>query len=66
MILSMQSSKKDNVVDGIYRQLKDSAERQFSSRRPALLCVHLREVTGSQLRELAREPVNGLAAIATR
>jgi hypothetical protein len=53
-ILSMQSSKKDNVVDGIYRQLKDSAERQFSSRRPALLCIHLREVTGPQLRELAR------------
>jgi hypothetical protein len=66
VILSMQSSKKNNVVDGIYRQLKDSAERQFSSRRPALLCIHLREVTGPQLRELAGEPVNGLAAIATR
>jgi hypothetical protein len=66
VILSMQSIKKDNVVDGIYRQLKDSAERQFSSRRPALLCVHLREVTGPQLRDLAREPVNGLSAIATR
>ena len=66
VIVSMQSIKKDSVVDGIYRQLKDSAEKQFSSRRPAMLCVQLREVTGPQLRELAKEPVNGLAAIATK
>jgi hypothetical protein len=66
VIVSMQSIKKDHVVDGIYRQLKDSAQKQFSSHRPAMLCVQLREVTGPQLRELAKEPVNGLAAIATR
>jgi hypothetical protein len=66
VIVSMQSIKKDHVVDGIYRQLKGSAEKQISARRPAMLCVQLRAVTGPQLRELAKEPVNGLAAIATR
>jgi hypothetical protein len=66
VIMSMQSIKGDHVVDGIYRQLKDSAQTQFSSCRPAILCVHLRAVTVPQLRELAKDPVNGLAAIATR
>jgi hypothetical protein len=65
-IVSMQSIKKDRVVGGVYRQLKDSAQKQFSTRRPAMLCVQLREVTGPQLRELGKEPVNGLAAIATK
>lgn len=66
VIVSMQSIAKDRVVNGVYQQLKDSAQKQFSSRRPAMLCVQLREITGPQLRDLAKEPLNGLAAIATR
>jgi hypothetical protein len=53
-------------VDSIYRSLKESAERQFSRNRPALLAAHLTDIKESQLLELARAGRNGLAAIATR
>jgi hypothetical protein len=65
-ILVVQSAKPDHVADGIYRQLAGSAESQFSQKRPALLCVQLRDMTASQLRELIAAPANGLAGIATR
>jgi len=65
-ILVIRSEKSDHVVDGIYRQLRDSANSQFSAHRPAALCVQLRDMTATQLRNLAKEPINGLAGIATR
>jgi hypothetical protein len=66
VIVVMQSDKPDTVIDGLYRQLRDSARRQFSGHRPAVLCVRLRDLSARQLIALASERVNGLAAIATR
>jgi hypothetical protein len=66
VIVVMQSERPDRVIDGIYRQLKDSAGRQFSGERPAVLCVRLREINASQLVNLANGKTNGLAMIATR
>lgn len=65
-IASIRSDKPGKVVDSIYRSLKQSAENQFSRGRPALLVAHLTDIKESQLLELARERLNGLAAIATR
>src|SRR5260370_8171735 len=65
-VLVVQSATVDRVVDGIYRQLKQSAKSQFSGSLPAVLYVQLRDVMGPQLRRLGAEPVNGLGAIATR
>jgi hypothetical protein len=66
VIMMMESEKPDRVVDGIYRQLKGSAVRQFSGKRPAVLCVRLRDINATQLARLASERTNGLAMIATR
>jgi len=62
----LKSARPDLVVDGLYRQLKKSASSQFSGARPAVPCVHLRDITALQLSRLAREPINGLAVISTR
>jgi hypothetical protein len=65
-ILVVKSASPDKVVDGIYRQLKSSAERQFSGKRPAMLCVQLRDFSAVQLRNLADASPNGLEVIAAR
>jgi hypothetical protein len=66
VIVVIESERPDRVVDGIYRQLKDSAGRQFSGERPAALCLRLRDINASQLAKLADDKTNGLAMIATR
>jgi hypothetical protein len=66
VIMVMESEKPDRVVDGIYRQLKGSAGRQFTGERPAVLCVRLRDINARQLVNLANDRTNGLAMIATR
>src|SRR6185437_5296582 len=53
VIFVVKSMSSDKVVDGIYRQLKWSAESQFSKHRPAMLCVQLRDFSAPQLRKLA-------------
>jgi hypothetical protein len=66
VVFVVQSASADKVVDGIYRQLKSSAQTQFSKRRPAMLCVQLRDFDAAQLRDLANSSPNGLAIIATK
>ena len=53
IVVHVQSSKPDRVLDEIFRTLKDDAKRQFSGRLPGFLCVHLADVTKDQLKELA-------------
>jgi hypothetical protein len=65
-VLVMESRRADRMMDGIYKQLKSSAELQFTGNRPAFLCAQLRAVTAPELRELGQNPRNGLGAIATR
>ena len=66
VIMLMESEKPDRVIDGIYRQLKGSAGRQFLGKRPAVLCVRLRDINARQLVNFANDRTNGLALIATR
>jgi hypothetical protein len=66
VVIVIESGRQDRVVDGIYRQLKDSALSQFSGNRPAVLCVRLRDINADQLTAVAGEEMNGLGRIATR
>lgn len=66
VVAMIESEKPDKVVDGVYRSLKDSAQRQFTGQRPALLAVRLTDLTKAHLEELAGQDRNGLAAIANR
>jgi hypothetical protein len=66
-ILAMiSSSKPDKVVDGIYRALKASAERQFSGANPAMIAIRLLDLTMGQLHDLASSESNKLAPISNR
>ena len=56
----VQSARSDSVLDGIYRQLKDAARDQLTGNRPGLLCVHLQDVSASDLIDLAREGADEL------
>jgi hypothetical protein len=53
IVAVIESEKPDKVIDGVYRALKDSAQRQFTGQRPALLAVRLTDLTKAHLDELA-------------
>jgi hypothetical protein len=65
VVIAIESNRPDKVVEGIYRALKDSAERQFTRTRPALLAVRLTDLTNNQLLGLTSRE-HGLAAISSR
>ncbi len=71
VVVVFHSSKPDKVLDGIHRQLKNSSKDQLTGLRPGLMCVHLEDVSGKDLRELADAEGNdftngtGLQAMAT-
>lgn len=54
VILSLASSKQDEVLDGMRRQLRDAAKGQFSGTRPAMLAVQLHALTAAQLISLGQ------------
>jgi hypothetical protein len=65
VVAIVSSRKPDEVADGIYRQLKRSADRQFSGSKPALLATNLLDISPDQLRDLASGP-SALGAISDR
>lgn len=52
--VSVESAEADSVVKNIHRSLKKDSKRQFTKRRPAVLCIELSELTPIQLQELYR------------
>jgi hypothetical protein len=68
-ILATRSAEPDDVIGGMYEQLKRGAT-QFSGERPAFLCAHFLDLTPSQILNLhaAQESgrPSGLNLIATR
>ncbi len=66
VVVIVESQRPDKVLQGIYRSLKDSAARQFTRTRPALLALRLIDLTHTQLLELAVQQEHGLSAIANR
>ncbi len=69
VVVAIESAQSDRVIDGIYRQLKDSAKNQFSGKRPASLFVYLADLTETQLTNLAKtqdDKPTGLQVMANR
>jgi hypothetical protein len=66
VIAAVSSRRPDQVVDGIYRALKESAHRQFSGTNPALLAIRLLDLTMAHLRELASQRSGKLGILANR
>ena len=54
IVVIVQSTKKDRVLDALNRQLKGSAKDQFSGERPGALFAYLADLSDGQLHELAR------------
>ena len=54
IVVIVQSTKKDRVLDALNRQLKVSAKDQFSGERPGALFTYLADLDDGQLHELAR------------
>lgn len=59
VIVVVESVKPDTVLLGIYRQLKDSAKKQFTGKRPAVLWCCLADLSEDQLRSLAEQQAEG-------
>lgn len=62
----LESKKPNRPIEALYKQLKRSAEHQFTGRRPACLCVRLRDLDDMILRRLTHSDRSGLRYIATR
>ena len=68
LILVIESEKQNNVLDSLYRQLKKSANEQFSSKNPAILCAHLVDIEETELLALKNkgDSAIGLDYLSTR
>ncbi len=53
LVLVLKSEKPDDVLDGMRRQLRDGAKRQFTGTRPAYLTAQLQDLTADQMGEMA-------------
>lgn len=59
ILVVVESAKKDAVLKGIHRQMKDAARGQFSRDRPGIMCCELADLTEDQLRSLAKDQEGG-------
>jgi hypothetical protein len=66
VVCAVSSRRPDRVVDGIYRELKESAQGQFGGTNPALLAIRILDLTMAQLRELASEGPGSFGVISNR
>lgn len=55
ILFVVESAKKDAVLKGIHRQLKDAARYQFSGYRPGVLCCEFADMTEDKLLELGND-----------
>lgn len=53
-VLSLESRNSDEVLNGMYRQLREAAKGQFTKTRPAILAVQLHDLTAEQFADLAQ------------
>ncbi len=52
LAIALESKKQDKILDAIYRELKQSAQKQFSGQEPAILCCYLDGTTGEELESM--------------
>lgn len=54
IVLSLESRKSDEVLNGMHRQLREAAKGQFTKTRPAIIAVQLHDLTAEQFADLAQ------------
>ena len=57
----IESAKPDEVLKGIYRQLREASKGQFTKTRPGHLAVQFQELTAEQMESLARDGTSEVA-----
>ncbi len=62
LVISLESMQSDGVMDRLFEQLSDSANDQFSKKRPGMLCVQFVDLTNEQIQRIdsTSEKANGL------
>jgi hypothetical protein len=55
-VVALRSAKPNSFMDYVYRSLKEAASKQLSGTRPGIICVQLRDMTSTQLQDIAVEP----------
>jgi hypothetical protein len=53
IVVSFKSRREDNVLAKILERLKGDAKRQFTRQLPALICVHMADLSEKQLLDIA-------------
>jgi hypothetical protein len=55
VVVLIESAKADEVLKGIYRQLREACKGQFTKTRPGHLAVQFQDLTAEQMEGLARD-----------
>ena len=55
VIVSIESAKRDEVLRGIYRQLREACKGQFTGTRPGHLQVQFQDLSAEGMRSLAED-----------
>ena len=55
VMIAVVSRQSDAMMGGLVRQLKDSVKRQFSGKRPGVVCVKFLDVTQPELLEIVEQ-----------
>jgi hypothetical protein len=53
VIFSIESTKRDQVLNGVYRQLREACKGQFTRTRPGHVQVQFQDLTAEEMRGLA-------------
>lgn len=59
VVVLVESARPDEVLKGIYRQLREACKGQFTKTRPGHLAVQFQDLTAKQMEELARDGASG-------
>jgi hypothetical protein len=68
IVVSFKSRREDNVLAKILERLKD-AKRQFTRQLPALICVHMADLSEKQLLDIAevgKSTATGIRIVLTK
>ncbi|MBV9583825.1 MAG: hypothetical protein JO213_02960, partial [Alphaproteobacteria bacterium] len=55
-VVALRSAKPDKFLQALHRNLREAAALQLSGTLPGVICVQLRNLTDTQLREVAASP----------
>ena len=60
IVVSAESRRLDNMLDSVFRTLRDAAKKQCTGKRPAILCTRFYDLGASELAQLGDVPLGVL------